>query len=324
MYFFVTCLTSYSLYMVIITIDKCEKFSFEEAAEEAFGKIFGFLVKIFIILLTIGMTIGYVVIIGECLTPLLKSIFMTYWHGEIHWIFYNHYCNQTHLFFLTKIFFFSPIVITVLCCFCIVFPIACLKSFDALKYLCLAAIASIIYLVILLTVNRILYPPVLDPKIKIVWFNLSLEMMLSLPIFVFAQNCHHLVFPISEELKNRTVGRMNFASLSTIAIYSSIYILGGIIGYLTYFDQTKDNILVNLGSDHFNVPIAIAQIGVSFSTIASFASQLFACRNSLNLIFKNVLKNYETEKHYFWAFFIITISYTVASIVPDVGIVSSI
>eukprot|EP01080_Neovahlkampfia_damariscottae_P008732 gene8732-680_t len=303
MYFFVTTLTAYSLYMVTMTIDKCEKFTLEETAEAAFGKVFGFICKMMIVLLTVGMTIGYVVIIGECLTPLLKAIFITYWHGHVHWIFYNHY------------------FITALICFVIVFPIACLKSFDALKYFCLAAIVSIVYLVILLGVNRIFLPNVSNPKDQIVWFNFSPQMILALPIFVFAQNCHHLVFPISEELNNRTVTRMNFASMTTILIYSTIYLIGGIIGYLTYFELTKDNILVNLGSDHFNIPIAIAQVGVAFSTIASFASQLFACRNSLNLIFVNVLKQFETEKHYFWAFIIISVSYTVASIVPDVGII---
>jgi len=103
-------------------------------------------------------------------------------------------------------------------------------------------------------------------------------------------------------------------------IYGSIYALIGVVGYLSFFDTLKENILNNYISSNFDIGILIAQIGIGFTVIFSFPLQCFACRNSLNLIFFNG-KEFSMIRHVFWAIVIIIITFIVGTLVPKIGVV---
>jgi amino acid permease len=104
------------------------------------------------------------------------------------------------------------------------------------------AVFSVIYLVILVIAFRILSPYteiITNPKNPFVPFNLSPDIFLAFPIIIYAQNCHILAYPIMKELHNPTIKRMEWSTRIATAVYGSIYVTVGIVGYLSFYGQTE-------------------------------------------------------------------------------------
>jgi hypothetical protein len=75
--------------------------------------------------MTTGSQTIYVVVLGDTLPPILRTLNTYFLSGKLPEIFFNRFC---------KLSFSKVKVITFLVCFLVIFPLTCLKSLDALKY----------------------------------------------------------------------------------------------------------------------------------------------------------------------------------------------
>jgi amino acid permease len=150
-----------------------------------------------------------------------------------------------------------------------------------------AAIISVFYLVGLVVVFRFASPYeeiINNPENPIVLFNFSFDIFLAFPILIFSQNCHILSFPILKEMKSRSVGKMEWSTRFAVFIYGSVYLLVGVMGYISFYGLTNENILKNYVSKRFNLAISLAQLGISFTAIFSFPLQTFELKDLTNLV----------------------------------------
>jgi amino acid permease len=266
--------------------------------EHAFGKWFGYVMRALTVFVTTGAQTVYIVVLGDIVPPIIETLFK----HKVHWIFYN------------RTFVTAVIVVIFL------IPCGMLRTLDALKYPSAIAVFAVIYLVVLVVVYRFIKPATdLINSEAIVWINPSWDIFLSFPIIIYAHNCHVLVFPIMKEVKNPTHSRMEWSTRFAVLIYGGLYMLIGVVGYLSFFSKTKDNILHNFGTK-FDVGLLAAQVGIGFTAIFSFPLQMYACRNSLNLIFFEG-KPFSAVRHTIFALILIGFTFTLGTLVPKIGTV---
>eukprot|EP01080_Neovahlkampfia_damariscottae_P009151 gene9151-1239_t len=309
-------MTIYSLRMIVHSVEKTKKYNYDEVLQAAFGKFFGIFMRLLLVLITTGNQIVYLIILGDSFPPFLSALNTHFLQGRLHWLFLNRY-------FITGVVAFG-----------IILPLTCLQNLDSLKYPSAIAVFSVFYLVALIVVYRIFFPYteiIEDPNNPIVLFNFSFDIFLAFPIIIFSQNCHILTFPIMKELKAPTVSRMEWSTRIGVSVYAIVYMLVGVMGYLSFYGLTNENVLKNLVSDQFSIPITLAQIGISFTALFSYPLQTFACRNALNLLFF-AEKEFSYTRHCAWAAALVVFSFVskkklenlmilVSSVVPKIGVV---
>ena len=179
----------------------------------------------------LGACIGYVVIIGDVISPitgLAGGVFTGEW------------------------------LIQLLIVMVIIFPICLLRNMDALKFTSLVAIVCILMTALVLAVYG--FSPALHSDVNASAagtsadpnscgqprkFPKGLQVLSALPVFSFAFLCHQNTFPIYEELKDASVARISIISALSMGLAILTYILAGIGGYFAFADGTLDDILLN-------------------------------------------------------------------------------
>ena len=78
-----------------------------------------------------------------------------------------------------------------------------------------------------------------------------------------------------KELKSPTTSRMEWSTRLGVGVYAFIYMIIGVVGYLSFYGFTNENVLKNLVSTRFSLPITLAQIGISFTAVFSYPLQTF-------------------------------------------------
>jgi len=138
--------------------------------------------------------------------------------------------------------------------FVLVAPLSCLRNLDSLKFTSFVSIVFVAFLTMLI----VLYAcdvPGLDPCADIDAsdtcvgdkgnFSLTMQTLRVLSIFVFGFTCQQNIFPVCNELRNRTPARVNIVIGGAIMTAISLYLIVASFGYSTYGDEVESDILVN-------------------------------------------------------------------------------
>lgn len=181
--------------------------------------------------------------------------------------------------------FYSKAFVSFLVLIVIKFPLLCLKNISSLKYSAFIAVSSVVYVIVLVVVQRIVNPsPVLkNPDNPLVLWDISFNIFKAIPLMVYAHNCHIVLFPILSELKNKTRKRMAGATFGGVTIYVTAYIIISIIGYLSFYGLTDRNILQNY--DMRDIPVIIGKVGISLTCTLGYPLQGFTLRKLVTTIF---------------------------------------
>ena len=142
--------------------------------------------------------------------------------------------------------------------FCVVGPISCFKTLDALKWTSAMAIFFVIFIAGLVftysvdtTLARCDDDTATDADACIgdsaaVVANVNTLRVLG--VFIFAYSCQMNIFPVVNELKRPTIKRFNLVIYISIATAVTLYAIVAGAGYATYGDAVESNILINYPS----------------------------------------------------------------------------
>eukprot|EP00767_Chilomastix_cuspidata_P004838 gnl/Chilomastix_cuspidata/501.p2 GENE.gnl/Chilomastix_cuspidata/501~~gnl/Chilomastix_cuspidata/501.p2 ORF type:complete len:461 (+),score=183.87 gnl/Chilomastix_cuspidata/501:3034-4416(+) len=265
---FVAACSLYSFYMLSFASKRTGLFSYRDIGESLFGHRAGFLVELLVVIYTTGTCCAY---------PIIMRDNMFWWNtkdSDERW--YTVYCMWA-------------IVVVV------VFPLALLPKMDFLRFTSLAALISVAYIVVVIIIfyfevqvtgSITLDPPPAEPVV----INSDItSVFTAFPLLGVAFTAHYNCLNVYAELKDRTLARMNKVIGGTGTIIIIVYTAMGIFGYLTFTDQTEDDILKNF-SDLPNAPVytQIANACMLVTIIFSFPMVSFALRRSLlSLIFSS-------------------------------------
>jgi amino acid permease len=109
---------------------------------------------------------------------------------------------------------------------------------------------------------------------------------------VFAFTCAQNLFPIYNELKDRTQGKMNVVIASSIFGAAGVYEVLGVVGYLTFGSKVGSNVIAMYPSE--SLVVAIGRLGIVFLVGLSYPLQALPCRSCLYLLTSGIIKG---KKH---------------------------
>jgi amino acid permease len=130
----------------------------------------------------------------------------------------------------------------------VLFPLSMLSTVGALKYTSVIALGGIMFLVVCILVKFAsnVGAALSDEDDKFLsYFNWGSGIFASIPILTFAFSMHMQLFIVWSELEKPTPRRITRIVLLSIVICGCVYAAVGAFGYLTFFDLTHNNILVN-------------------------------------------------------------------------------
>eukprot|EP01135_Chromosphaera_perkinsii_P001479 Nk52_evm8s179 gene=Nk52_evmTU8s179 len=205
--------------------------------------------------------------------------------------------------------------------FCI--PAALQKTLDKLRFVSLVAISTVFYLCIVVIYFYITNN---DPKNRGEFkeINLSIDIIQALPVLVFSYTCHQNVFAVYSEMKNNTTRRVHTAINASIIGCTAMYLIVGIMGYLTYYDNVEGNLLSSYPAG--NEIVNSCRLLVAVLGAVSYPLQIHPARISLdNLLWGHKKYNGEDKsaslRYWLESAFLIGGTFTVSMIVRDLGVV---
>jgi amino acid permease len=160
-----------------------------------------------------------------------------------------------------------------LCALVIVYPLSLMKSMKSLSFTSMCAIICVMYLSVVIAIRAPWSDGVCSSGTAPVdEFVFSGSLGTSLPIFCFAFNCQVQFIPIVRELSDATASRVRSLVLGSMFFVLVLYSLDAGMGYLTFCQDTLNNILDCYSED--DVLVTISQW--AFTLILSFSFPLYS------------------------------------------------
>ncbi|KAJ3407450.1 hypothetical protein HDV05_005411 [Chytridiales sp. JEL 0842] len=209
-----------------------------------------------------GVSISYLVIIGDLMPKVVRGFFPTIVDTS---------------FFLDKNYWITVSIMAVI-------PFAFARKLDSLRHTSALALCAVVYLV-LIVVSYFIFPvPSMPPRptwAELNWIKLDSRFFTTLPIFVFAFTCHQNIFSIYNELIDNTFKRIGKVIRLSIGTALIIYQVVGILGYLSFGNTVKSNIIQMYPS---SLLITGGQLALAILFLLSYPLQCHPARASLDKV----------------------------------------
>jgi amino acid permease len=292
--------TVYAIRLLMIIMEQTGYTTYEEIARKMYGKWMERLTAFLIVIFCWGVTLVYVVAMGEILESLNPV------HG-----FPDAFKGQ-----------WGQRLITVIFWAIFMLPLSLMKEINSLRYASLIGMAATVILVVAICIHAGQGPhngkPVSE-NVKVAAF--SMNMVVAVPTFTFAFCCQTNAFEIYAELKNPSVNKMTLLSAVSMAVCTCIYIVAGSAGVADMGDSIDDNILLNYGNPTSHAYVAAAVVGISFTLTMAFPICIFPTRDAvLQIMGYQDVYSTPAKVRVAVCVFLSTASLIVGLFVPGIGI----
>ncbi|ETS59511.1 hypothetical protein PaG_06430 [Moesziomyces aphidis] len=215
-----------------------------------------------------GVSISYLIICGQLMPQVIISFFRAF-HRDVH---------QIPTLFLDRSFWILALIILLI-------PLCFLRRLDSLRHTSYLSLLAVFYLVIIVlhysfsSDAKASLPPKGDVEVVAVsWHTISI-----FPVFVFAFTCAQNMLPVYNELFHNVEGRVNTAIGSSIGTGGTVYLIVGVLGYLSFGSNVGDNIIAMYPST--SLFVCFGRVSIIILTIFSYPLQVHPCRASLDKVF---------------------------------------
>lgn len=226
--------------------------------------------------------------------------------------------------------------------FCIVLPLSCLRSLNALRFTATFSIGFVCFLASVVFLYGAI-PGTFNPcsgedntacrgETNLVRFNFNTMKVLS--IFIFGFTCHQNIFSVCNEIRNFTVRRVNYVIGGSIGLAWCVYMVIAIFGYHTYGNSVSANVLKSYPNQ---ILTNIVRLLVGLNCSFTYPLQCHPCRQSIISLyysFKNRKNGTGTNKTSspqasqtaisILTFLIVSASLGIALVVTDLGVVQAV
>ncbi|EQC34769.1 hypothetical protein SDRG_07577 [Saprolegnia diclina VS20] len=136
--------------------------------------------------------------------------------------------------------------VTLLFTFGIILPLSLSRRLGKLRISSILATCAVTYVVCLffavylVVSSSATFTPVAVPAV-----NITSTSVYTVTLLIQAFACHNTALPVYEELRDRSLARMNRAVVGAISLSFLLYTVIGFCGVFTFGDKTMDNVLLN-------------------------------------------------------------------------------
>lgn len=176
---------------------------------------------------TYGSTVAYIIVIGDTLPPLTAMVGL-----------------DSDVFYTQRWFLMSAATAV------LVFPLALLKHLSSLRFTAILGFIATLYLIgamfFRVTEKTITEGGFDTERVDLV--KLDINLFVAAPVVFYAFSSHVNIFSITKELQNPTPQRVDLVIMGNVMLATLVYGTIGICGYLTFLENTADNVINNYNS----------------------------------------------------------------------------
>eukprot|EP01080_Neovahlkampfia_damariscottae_P012746 gene12746-6938_t len=247
----------YTLWMLIKVSDELKDYNLKAIGTKLYGSCMGYLFEFGVGFVCFGCCAVYLILIGQSLSPIFHT-----WFGP--------------KALLGNRIFLSGIVMI-----CFILPLCASKSLAMLSNFSFISVVSSTFILVIIVIKFI--TTIISPDYQLATVYLFPDdysrAFGAIPILFLAFGAHLAIIPLFKELKGRSARTMSISSFLTINFVSAFYIFLGIAGFFVYGKNTKDNVLLNFGTNE--LPATIAKFGLAIQLIMSYSLFHYVSRQSI-------------------------------------------
>ncbi|KAJ3253037.1 hypothetical protein HDU77_004773 [Chytriomyces hyalinus] len=257
--------SSFGLYLLTLCANKIGRNSSFFLVSKATYPVAAIWFDLAIAIKCFGVSISYLVIIGDLVPSILHSIYPG---------------NDSSSLLFSKVFWISVAM-------ALLIPVAFAKQLNSLRHTSALALCAVVYLLAIVLGNFAFAAngehgmPTRPEWSDIVWFKIDSEFFRTLPIFVFAFTCHQNIFSVHNELIDNSVSNVGKVIQLSIGTALVVYQLIGITGYLTFGNSVGGNIISMYPPSSI---ITGGQISLAVLFLLSYPLQCHPARASLEKV----------------------------------------
>ncbi|SNX85425.1 uncharacterized protein MEPE_04134 [Melanopsichium pennsylvanicum] len=214
-----------------------------------------------------GVSISYLIICGQLMPQVIISFFRAFHRDP----------DQIPTLFLDRSFWILALIFFLI-------PLCFLRRLDSLRHTSYLSLLAVFYLVIIVLHYSFSSDAKasLPPKGEVELINVSYHTISIFPVFVFAFTCAQNMLPVYNELFQNVQGRVNTAIGSSIGTGGVVYLIVGVLGYLSFGNNVGDNIIAMYPST--SLFVCFGRVSIIILTIFSYPLQVHPCRASLDKV----------------------------------------
>ncbi|RLN74829.1 hypothetical protein BBO99_00008719, partial [Phytophthora kernoviae] len=196
-------------------------------------------------------------------------------------------------------------MITVFTVIAVVFPLSLSRRIGKLWLSSVLAILSIGYVVAFVFVAFLsVYNEdggVIASGVQAVRLDPGSVYTVTLLISAFA--CHNTALPVYEELKDRSLAKMNRAVVGAVGVAFVLYEIIALCGYLQFGADTKDNILLNFSPEYVQkhqsiaLPLLAGQLCMALALLLTTPIAMWPFRSCVLSVYLRVKNGVQTPSH---------------------------
>lgn len=158
-------------------------------------------------------------------------------------------------------------------------PLSFLRKLDSLKYTSLVALLSVGYLIVLVAVRFFIEPLPPTSDINFVYPQSFSSVLSVLPVLIFGFTCHQNMFSAVNELGGKRTESV-FVTIVASSIYpaAAMYLLVGIVGYLTFGSSVGGNVIAMYP---YSLSTIVGRLAIVVLVLFSYPLQAHPCRASV-------------------------------------------
>lgn len=261
-------MSSFGLYLLSLCSDKLPPRS---ASFNAIAKITyptaAMYFDLAIALKCFGVSISYLLILGQLVPPLVTSFFHHLTPSQVDppsWLLSRHFWITVFVILLS--------------------PLASMRQLNSLRHTSYVSIFSAGYLLLIVVLCAVHSPIPLPPAGNISLGRFDASAISKFPVLVFAFTCAQNFFPVKNELRSNTRSRTTTVIGSSIGVASGLYEIIGVLGYVTFGDNVNSNVM-SMYPDT-SIFISFGRLAIVILVLFSYPLQVHPCRNSLDKVIR--------------------------------------
>lgn len=113
----------------------------------------------------------------------------------------------------------------------------------------------------------------------------AINVLSTVPVYIFAFTCHQNMFPITNEIKDPSPRKLGGVATAAVSTALALYVAAATLGYAVYGSTVKENFLLALPDGPL---VTAGRFFMAISNVLSFPLQCHPCRRSLTVLIGRV------------------------------------
>lgn len=199
-------------------------------------------------------------------------------------------------------------------------PLSLFRNLRELSFVSILSVCSVMLIIFVVGIEGVKAEP--EPGETPEFKFIEGEAFTAFGTMVFAYVCHDVAFQVHQSLSRPTQRRWATVSHGAIAIAMVFSITMCLLGYLSFFDTVKSNVLNNFSED--NSAANVARFVLAATIVMTYPLNLFMSRHVVARIMgKKGAYEFTTLQHIVITLALFAVSVLLGTTVEDLGLVQS-